>query len=89
MKHRDIEDIKQISNRLATIEGHIRGVKQMVAEGKNCEEILLQLYAINCSLKKLSKHILNEHLNSCVKESIERGDTEVLEKFSDILEKYI
>ncbi|HIW55984.1 MAG TPA: metal-sensitive transcriptional regulator [Firmicutes bacterium] len=80
---------KDIDNRLATIEGHIRGVRQMLAEGKSCEEILLQLYAISGSLRKLSKKVLYDHLNNCVKDSIQKGETDVLESFADILEKYI
>ena len=81
--------LKDIDNRLATIEGHIKGIRQMIADGKSCEEILLQLHAINASLKKVSKKILNDHLNNCVKESIENGESETLKSFADILEKYI
>ena len=81
--------LKDIDNRLATIEGHIKGIRQMIAEQKSCEEILLQLYAINGALKKVSKKILNDHLNNCVKESIENGESETLKNFANILEKYI
>ena len=88
-KHSTKYYIKDIDNRLETLEGHIKGIRQMVSEGKGCEEILLQLYAVNGSLKKLSKKVLSEHLNSCVKESIERGETKTLQSFNDILEKYI
>ena len=35
---------KSIDNRLATIEGHIRGVRQMVVDEKDCADILLQLW---------------------------------------------
>ena len=81
--------LKDIDNRLATLEGHIKGIRQMIADQKSCEEILLQLHAINGSLKKGSKKILNDHLNNCVKESIENGESETLKNFADILEKYI
>ena len=81
--------LKDIDNRLATIEGHIKGIRQMIAEQQRCEEILLQLHAINGSLKKVSKKILNDHLNNCVKESIENGESETLKNFANILEKYI
>lgn len=80
---------KDIDNRLATIEGHIKGVRQMLADGKNCDELLLQLYAINGSLKKLSKKILYDYLTTTVKSGIEKGETDVLQSFADILEKYI
>ena len=63
---------KSIDNRLAAIEGHVRAVRQMLTEDKECEEILLQISAIEGSLSKLGKIILKEHLNHCVKEGIER-----------------
>jgi DNA-binding FrmR family transcriptional regulator len=69
---------KSIDNRLAAIEGHVRAVRQMLTEDKECEEILLQISAIEGSLSKLGKIILKEHLNHCVKEGIERGDVDIL-----------
>lgn len=84
-KHYD----KALDNRLAAIEGHVRAVRQMLTEDKECEEILLQLSAIQGSLEKLGKIILKDHLNRCVKEGIQRGDTQVLERFNQVLDKYL
>lgn len=80
---------KPLDNRLAAIEGHVRAVRQMLTEDKECEDILLQLSAIQGSLEKLGKIILKDHLNNCVKEGIQRGDTQVLERFNQVLDKYL
>lgn len=80
---------KSIDNRLAAIEGHVRAVRQMLSEEKECEDILLQISAIEGSLNKLGKIILKEHLNHCVKEGIERGDTDILDRFNTVLDKYL
>ena len=80
---------KSIDNRLAAIEGHMRAVRQMLTEDKECEEILLQISAIEGSLSKLGKIILKEHLNHCVKEGIERGDVDILTRFNTVLDKYL
>ena len=80
---------KSIDNRLAAIEGHVRAVHQMLTEDKECEEILLQISAIEGSLSKLGKIILKEHLNHCVKEGIERGDVDILTRFNTVLDKYL
>ena len=74
---------KSIDNRLAAIEGHVRAVRQMMAEDKSCEDILLQISAIE------GKIILKEHLNLCVKEGIENGDTDILDRFNTVLDKYL
>ena len=89
MKERSGIEVKDIDNRLATIEGHIRAIRQMYADDKDCEEILLQLYATTGALKKLSKKILVEHMNTCVKEDIKAGEEEKLDQFIEILDKYI
>lgn len=80
---------KSIDTRLAAIEGHVKGVRQMVKDGKSCEEIILQLSAIEGSVNKLAKIIIKDHLNHCVKESIENGESDILERFNTVLEKYL
>ncbi len=44
-------DKKQILNRLATIEGHLRGVRKMVEDDVYCVDILKQAYAIERGVK--------------------------------------
>lgn len=79
---------KTIDTRLATIEGHIRGVRQMVAEDKDCADILLQLSAIESSVKKISKQILQNHIEYCVKESVAKGDLSGLDRLKEVLDRY-
>ncbi len=80
---------KNIRNRLLSIQGHINGVVKMADENESCEKVLLQLSAIEGAIIKLSKHILKDHLNNCVKESILRGEENVLEEFNTVLDKFI
>lgn len=80
---------KDISNRLSSIEGHIKGIKTMLDEDKTCEEILLQVSAVESAINKVGKLILKNHLNTCVKESIKNGKEDILDRFNSILEKYL
>lgn len=56
--HRTEAEKKYLEIRLKTIEGQVRVVAKMVAEDKYCNDILIQLLAINKSLKSLNKKIL-------------------------------
>ncbi len=47
------EDDARILNRLARIEGQVRGLQRMIEQGKDCEEILAQLAAIKSALDKV------------------------------------
>ena len=84
----DKDNAKNIDNRLATIEGHIRGVRQMVADGKDCSDVLLQRSAIESSVQKLSKAILKNHIEHCVKDSVTNGDLTALDRLNEVLDKY-
>lgn len=80
---------KDLDNRLAAVEGHIAAIRRMMAEGRDCDELLLQLKAAESSISKVSKIILQDHLSHCVKESLEQGDTSALDQFNKVLDKYI
>lgn len=55
-----------VINRLARIEGHVRGIKQMAEVGKPCSDILLQIAAVQAALRKVSHAVLSDHLDHCV-----------------------
>jgi DNA-binding FrmR family transcriptional regulator len=67
---------KEISDRLARIEGHVHGVKNMIDTNKTCPEILLQVAAIRAALNKVSKIILEDHIEFCLKQASTSGETE-------------
>ena len=70
-------------------EGLIGAIRRMMAEGRDCEEILLQLSAAESAINKVAKIVLKDHFNHCVKEGIESGDLEAVESFNAILDKYL
>ena len=80
---------KSLDTRLATVEGSIAAIRRMMADGRPCEEILLQLKAAESSISKISKLVLKDHFELCVREGIENGDESAIENFSNILEKYV
>lgn len=85
----DNETKKSLINRLSTAEGHIAGIKRMIEDGKPCEDILMQLSAVESSVNRLGKIILKNHLNTCVKEGVQKGDGDILNRFNNILDKYL
>lgn len=80
---------KTIDNRLATIEGHIKAVRKMVDENKRCVDVITQLMAIERSVKKAGVMVLQNHLNTCIKEAVEQGKFEEVNEFNKILEMYL
>lgn len=85
---RSNEEKKLITNRLSRIEGQVKGIKKMVEEDKYCNDILIQLSAIENSIKSLSNHILENHLYSCVTNDLEKGNLEIIDELISLFKKF-
>ena len=55
-----------IVNRLARIEGHVRKIKSMVEEDRDCPDILIQLAAVRSAINKAGQAVLEDHIDSCL-----------------------
>lgn len=80
----------QTLNRLKTTEGHLRGIQRMVEEDAYCIDVIRQIQAVQAALNKISKGILEDHLNSCVITAIQGEDPQererVLKEITDVFE---
>ena len=86
--HREEEEKKIINNRISRIEGQMKGIKKMVQEDAYCNDILVQLSAIENSIKSLSNHILENHLYSCVTRDLENGKIETLDEIISLFKRF-
>lgn len=62
----DAEENKKLLDRLARIEGQVRGLRKMLEEQRCCEDVLVQLLAARSGLEQASLLILDRHLEDCV-----------------------
>ncbi|URM31004.1 metal-sensing transcriptional repressor [Cytobacillus firmus] len=84
-KHR-----KSIVNRLAKIEGHVRAIKKMTEEGRDCNDLLIQLSAVRSAVDSCGKLILKDHLEGCLIEAVKSGkEAEMLKQLNDSIDKFI
>jgi DNA-binding FrmR family transcriptional regulator len=65
-----------VINRLARIEGHVRGIKRMVEEDTPCPDVLVQIAAIRSALNRVGQIILEDHLRSCMVKAVQDGEFE-------------
>jgi DNA-binding FrmR family transcriptional regulator len=70
------ESLKRIVNRLSRIEGHVRGIKTMVHEGRPCPDVLVQVAAVRGALDRVARLILDEHLSECISRAVTEGNIE-------------
>lgn len=83
------EHTKEVSNRLARAIGHLQKVKQMVENGDDCSDVLIQLAAVKSALNNTGKVILKDHLDHCIVHAVEEGDTSMLDEFNDAIDKFV
>jgi len=57
---------KQLQNRLARIEGQVRGVSKMVDEDRYCVDVLTQISSIQAALDKVALGLLDGHARHCL-----------------------
>ena len=60
--------------RLNRIEGQVRGISKMVADGRYCVDVLTQVQAVRAALAKVETAILKDHLGKCIEGAIISGD---------------
>lgn len=78
---------KDLLNRLASIEGHLKGIRKMVDEDTYCVDVLKQTYAVERALQKFEGALLQGHLSSCVPAGIREGrDGEVIAELQELFE---
>ena len=78
-------DKKQILNRLATIEGHLKGIRKMVEDDQYCVDVLKQSYAVERALKAFEAALLEGHLNHCVVDGFRDGrDEEMVRELAEL-----
>lgn len=86
--NRGDEEKKIINNRISRIEGQLRGIKKMIGEDAYCNDVLVQLSAVQNSIKSLSNHILENHLYTCVTKDLENGELEVIDELISLFKKF-
>lgn len=65
---------RQVINRLARLEGHIRSIRGMVADDRPCPEVLIQIAAARSALDQAARVLLEDHLEHCIVEAKTRGN---------------
>lgn len=63
-----------ILNRLARIEGQLRGVQKMIDANRDCKDIIQQLIAIRASIQSASLSFMQDVADDCLLKLDQRND---------------
>ncbi len=85
---RSAEEKKALIARINRITGQMNGVKRMIEEDRYCDDVLIQLSAIDRSVKSLAGAILERHMHSCLVEGVREGDLSVIDEIVELFKRY-
>ena len=84
----DPAEVKSIVNRLSRAIGHLESVKNMVAEGRDCSEVLVQLSAVRSAINNTGILILQSHINHCIIDAVQEGDMNAVVDLNNAIMRY-
>ncbi len=93
-----LDEQKAIDRRLARIEGQVRGLRRLLAEGAYCCDILNQISAVNSALSQAAGMVASQHIKHCIighgtdeahKVAQSMSKDEVLEELDEVLSRLV
>ncbi len=81
------EEIKNLVSRLNRIGGQLNGIKKMIEENRYCGEVLVQVSAVESAVRAFGYLVLEDHLNTCVREKMASGDETVVKETVELIKK--
>ena len=88
LTHRDEKSKEAINKRLKRINGQIVGIEKMIDDDRYCGDILIQLLAVNNSIKSLANVILENHLKTCVTEDIKNDKEGTIDEVMNLIRRF-
>ena len=80
---------KTVINRMNRAIGHMEAVRNMVEDGRDCSEVLIQIAAVKSAINNIGKLILQDHIRHCVVDAVAQGDEQCLADLEVAINKFI
>lgn len=79
---------QRVIHRLKIARGHLDTVIEMTEKGHYCIDVINQSLAVQSALKKTNTLLLQNHLQTCVKDFAKKGQTEeAIDEIVRVLDK--
>lgn len=59
-------ETESMVTRVRRIEGQLRGIQRMLAEGRVCEDVVMQLVAARNAIDQVGVRVLEMHIERCI-----------------------
>ena len=69
--------------------GHLESVRKMVADGRDCSEVLIQIAAVRAAITNIGKVILQDHIQHCIVDAVEHDNEQALDALCQAIDKFV
>ncbi len=87
MTHRSEELKKKLRSHVNRIVGQAQGIGKMIDDDRYCDDILIQLIALDKSVKSLANQVLENHMHTCVVEKIKDGNEDIIDEVFKLIRR--
>ncbi len=77
-----------VQRRLNRAIGQLNGVKTMIDDNRYCGDVLTQLAAAESAIHRVREILLKEHMETCVVEEVQAGNTEVIDEVLKLMRNF-
>ena len=71
--------------RLRRIEGQIRGIHDMVEQGRYCADVLGQLSAVHEAIRAVGRELIRNHVRHCATRAINAGGADAEAMYDELV----
>ena len=81
------DEIRALKNRLKRMGGQLNGISRMLDDNRYCGDVLIQVAAVQRALQAFAYVILQNHLETCVVEEIQKGNIQVVDEAVELIKR--
>lgn len=83
------DDKKRLEVRLNRIVGQVNGINKMIAQNRECIEVLNQIISTQAALRGVWKQVVRGHLQHCITDSLKENKNadELIDELVEHIEK--
>ena len=76
--------------RARRVEGQLKAIERMLADDRDCAEVLMQIISARKGLKALAEKLIHSHLHHCIEDAKNSSDAQQrLHALLEVLERYV
>jgi DNA-binding FrmR family transcriptional regulator len=84
------EERKALSLRLRKIAGQVAAIEKMIADDRDCPEVLMQVVSVRKALKSFAQVVIHQHAHHCIEGASEPKERQrKLRELLTVLERYV